>query len=84
MIPNDIGREKFQRNYSFSFSGLCRMQRLLKIRKSSLSVVVTQAHKSLAEVSKVAETTWVTTTAPAFLSDDVDGRVLFLLVQRSV
>lgn len=32
----------------------------------------------LAEVSKVAETTWVTTTAPAFLSDDVDGRVLFL------
>ena len=32
----------------------------------------------LAEVSKVAETTWVTTTAPAFLSDEVDGRVLFL------
>lgn len=32
----------------------------------------------LAEVSKVAETTWVTTTPPQFLSDDVDGRVLFL------
>lgn len=32
----------------------------------------------LAEVSKVANTTWVTTTPPQFLSDDVDGRVLFL------
>lgn len=32
----------------------------------------------LAEVSKVADTTWVTVTPPAFLSDDVDGRVLFL------
>lgn len=32
----------------------------------------------LAEVSKVAETTWVTMTPPQFLADDVDGRVLFL------
>lgn len=32
----------------------------------------------LAEVSKVAETTWVTMTPPKFLADDVDGRVLFL------
>ena len=32
----------------------------------------------LAEVSKVADTTWVTVTPPQFLSDDVDGRVLFL------
>ena len=31
----------------------------------------------LAEVSKVAHTTWITPTAPVFLSDDVDGRVLF-------
>ncbi|KAB7647458.1 ArsO family NAD(P)H-dependent flavin-containing monooxygenase [Polymorphobacter fuscus] len=31
----------------------------------------------LAEVSKVAETTWVTVTEPLFLPDDVDGRVLF-------
>lgn len=29
------------------------------------------------EVSKVAETTWVTPTEPMFLPDDVDGRVLF-------
>jgi putative flavoprotein involved in K+ transport len=31
----------------------------------------------LAEVSKVAETAWVTREAPRFLPDDVDGRVLF-------
>jgi cation diffusion facilitator CzcD-associated flavoprotein CzcO len=31
----------------------------------------------LAEVSKVAETTWVTIEEPLFLPDDVDGRVLF-------
>jgi hypothetical protein len=31
----------------------------------------------LAEVSKVARTTWVTEHEPVFLPDDVDGRVLF-------
>ncbi|WP_262927193.1 ArsO family NAD(P)H-dependent flavin-containing monooxygenase [Phytohalomonas tamaricis] len=31
----------------------------------------------LAEVSTVAETTWVTLEPPRFLPDDVDGRVLF-------
>ncbi|MBL6448145.1 NAD(P)-binding domain-containing protein [Fulvivirga sp. 29W222] len=31
----------------------------------------------LAEVSKVADTTWVTQEDPKFLSDDVDGRYLF-------
>jgi putative flavoprotein involved in K+ transport len=31
----------------------------------------------LAEVSRVARTTWVTLTPPTFLPDDVDGRVLF-------
>ena len=31
----------------------------------------------LAEVSKVADTTWITQGKPAFLADDVDGRVLF-------
>jgi len=31
----------------------------------------------LAEVSKVADTVWVTPTEPMFLPDDVDGRVLF-------
>ena len=31
----------------------------------------------LAEVSKVAETLWITPEPPLFLADDVDGRVLF-------
>ena len=31
----------------------------------------------LAEISKVAETSWATAKAPEFLPDDVDGRVLF-------
>lgn len=31
----------------------------------------------LAELSEVAQTTWVTSTEPLFLPDDVDGRVLF-------
>ena len=31
----------------------------------------------LAEVSTVADTTWVTTRPPRFLADDVDGRALF-------
>ncbi|MCP2073111.1 UNVERIFIED_ORG: cation diffusion facilitator CzcD-associated flavoprotein CzcO [Pseudomonas lini] len=31
----------------------------------------------LAEVSKVAQTTWVTPVEPLFLPDEVDGRVLF-------
>ena len=35
------------------------------------------AAQILAEVSKVTETIWVTVSEPAFLPDDVDGRVLF-------
>jgi putative flavoprotein involved in K+ transport len=35
------------------------------------------AAQILAEVSLVAETTWVTTRTPRFLADDVDGRALF-------
>lgn len=31
----------------------------------------------LAEVSKVADTTWVVQQSPRFMADDVDGRVLF-------
>lgn len=35
------------------------------------------AAQILAEVSRVADTTWVTREEPRFLPDDVDGRVLF-------
>lgn len=36
----------------------------------------------LAELSTVAETTWITQRPPRFLPDDVDGRVLFQLASR--
>jgi putative flavoprotein involved in K+ transport len=42
------------------------------------------AAQILAEVSTVAETTWVTTRPPRFLPDDVDGRVLFTTATRRV
>lgn len=37
------------------------------------------AAQILAEVSKVADTTWVTPRPPRFLPDDVDGRALFAI-----
>lgn len=36
----------------------------------------------LAEISTVADTTWITRRPPRFLPDDVDGRVLFELASR--
>jgi putative flavoprotein involved in K+ transport len=38
----------------------------------------------LAEVSTVAQTTWVTTRPPRFLADDVDGRVLFATARARI
>ncbi|MBC9001755.1 ArsO family NAD(P)H-dependent flavin-containing monooxygenase, partial [Micromonospora aurantiaca (nom. illeg.)] len=40
------------------------------------------AAQILAEVSRVAETTWVTLRPPRFMPDDVDGRVLFGVATR--
>ena len=40
------------------------------------------AAQVLAEVSTVADTTWVTPREPRFLPDDVDGRVLFDVATR--
>ncbi|PUA82181.1 pyridine nucleotide-disulfide oxidoreductase [Nocardioides currus] len=42
------------------------------------------AAQILAEVSTVAETTWVTTRPPRFLPDDVDGRVLFATARARI
>ena len=44
---------------------------------SSSWAAATPAAQLLAEISQVAETTWVTLRPPRFLPDDVDGRVLF-------
>ncbi|WP_150239496.1 ArsO family NAD(P)H-dependent flavin-containing monooxygenase [Nocardiopsis quinghaiensis] len=41
------------------------------------------AAQILAELSQVAETTWVTLRPPRFLPDDVDGRALFDIAARS-
>lgn len=42
------------------------------------------AAQILAEVSTVAETTWVTPRPPRFLPDDVDGRVLFATARARI
>ena len=42
------------------------------------------AAQILAEVSTVADTTWVTTREPRFLPDDVDGRVLFATARARI
>jgi putative flavoprotein involved in K+ transport len=42
------------------------------------------AAQVLAEVSTVAETTWVTARQPRFLPDDVDGRVLFATARARI
>ncbi len=41
------------------------------------------AAQILAELSRVAETTWVTARPPRFLPDDVDGRALFAIATGS-
>ncbi|NYD42965.1 ArsO family NAD(P)H-dependent flavin-containing monooxygenase [Nocardioides panaciterrulae] len=42
------------------------------------------AAQILAEVSTVAETTWVTTRPPRYLPDDVDGRALFATARARI
>ncbi|ANH39979.1 putative oxidoreductase CzcO [Nocardioides dokdonensis FR1436] len=42
------------------------------------------AAQILAEVSRVATATWVTTRQPRFLADDVDGRVLFATARARI
>ena len=42
------------------------------------------AAQVLAELSRVADTTWVTARPPRFLPDDVDGRVLFATARARI
>ncbi|QCX27677.1 ArsO family NAD(P)H-dependent flavin-containing monooxygenase [Nocardioides jishulii] len=42
------------------------------------------AAQILAEISTVADTTWVTTRPPRFLPDDVDGRALFTTARARI
>ena len=74
-IPPYEGRERFQgiqlhsANYHdpTPFSG----KRVMVVGGGNSGAQI------LAEVSKVSETLWITKDTPAFLPDDVDGRVLF-------
>ncbi|RRB15657.1 NAD(P)/FAD-dependent oxidoreductase [Larkinella knui] len=74
-IPDYAGKEIFQGQQLHSahysspdkFSG----KRVLVVGGGN------SAAQILAEVSKVADTTWVTLTEPTFLPDEVDGRYLF-------
>lgn len=64
------GRQAHSSHYSSpeSFAG----QRVLVVGGGNSGAQI------LAEVSTVADATWVTLTEPQFLPDDVDGRVLFM------
>lgn len=74
-IPNYQGREYFkgQQIHSAHYKNpeIFKGQRVLIIGGGNSGAQI------LSEVSKVAQTTWVTLESPLFLPDEVDGRVLF-------
>lgn len=74
-IPRYPGQETFQglqlHSAHYKDSDDFRGQKVLVVGGGNSGAQI------LAEVSQVAETTWMTLTPPAFLPDDVDGRVLF-------
>jgi putative flavoprotein involved in K+ transport len=81
-IPDYPGRDGFQgtqlhsANYRSpeAFAG----QRVLVVGGGNSGAQI------LAELSRVAEATWVTPEPPQFLADDVDGRVLFARASERV
>lgn len=74
-IPDYPGRELYKgkqiHSAYYQNPDQFRGQRVLIVGGGNSSAQI------LAEVSKIAQTTWVTLEAPLFLPDDVDGRVLF-------
>ena len=75
-IPDYVGRENFQGRQLHSAHYINSDP--FKDKKVIIVGGGNSGAQILAEVSQVAETIWVTKTPPQFLSDDVDGRVLFL------
>ena len=75
-IPEYEGREQFQGIHIHSAD--YKNAEAFKGKKVIVVGGGNSGAQILAEVSQVAETIWVTKTPPQFLSDDVDGRVLFL------
>ena len=74
-VPDYPGREIFEgeqvHSSSYRFAEPFAGKRVLVVGGGNSGVQI------FAEVSKVADATWVTLEEPAFLPDDVDGRVLF-------
>jgi cation diffusion facilitator CzcD-associated flavoprotein CzcO len=74
-IPNVPGQSKFEGIQLHSSE--YRNSDQLKGKKVLIVGEGNSGAQLLAEVSKVADTTWSTRDTPEFLPDDVDGRVLF-------
>lgn len=75
-IPEYIGRDRFQgiqlHSAHYQHAEIFKHKKVVVVGGGNSGAQI------LAEVSQVAETIWVTSTPPQFLSDDVDGRVLFM------
>ncbi|MDW3196724.1 MAG: ArsO family NAD(P)H-dependent flavin-containing monooxygenase [Cytophagales bacterium] len=74
-IPKYAGYELFEGQQLHSYD--YRNSKELPGKKTLIIGGGNSGAQILAEVSKVADTQWVTLEAPKFLPDDVDGRVLF-------
>jgi cation diffusion facilitator CzcD-associated flavoprotein CzcO len=74
-IPEVPGRESFQgiqiHSVEYKNAEIFEEKKVLIVGEGNTGAQL------LAEVSKVAQTVWSTHKQPEFLSDDVDGRVLF-------
>ncbi|WP_338596781.1 ArsO family NAD(P)H-dependent flavin-containing monooxygenase [Saccharopolyspora sp. SCSIO 74807] len=74
-LPDSPGSDEFAGQHLHTVSYRCPE----RFRGRSVVIVGggNSAAQILAEVSTVADTTWVTQRPPRFMPDDVDGRVLF-------
>jgi putative flavoprotein involved in K+ transport len=74
-VPDYPGRGRFRGEQTHSAHYICSEpyvgKRVLVVGGGNSGAQI------LAEVSRVADTSWVTLKEPTFLPDDVDGRVLF-------
>jgi putative flavoprotein involved in K+ transport len=81
-IPDHPGRDTFQglqlHSSGYREPGTFAGQRVLVVGGGNSGAQI------LAELSQVADATWVTPEPPQFLADDVDGRVLFARASERV
>lgn len=79
-IPEYEGRERYQGEQLHTIDYI--NEETFKDKKVLVVGGGNSGAQILAEVSKVADTTWVTLHDPKFLPDDVDGRYLFEFATR--